>query len=438
MRAKVLLSLVGLVGCGSINPPSNSINWDETDSTIPATGQDDADTDRVPVDLPPILDVGEPGEYPDGQTCSGVAAESFSYIWISNSIEGTVSKIDTVSGAELARYYTGPSEGIDDPSRTSVGFSGDVVVANRLGSMVVIAADQDRCVDRNGNGTIDTSSGATDVLDWGEDECVRWHRPLDTDSDTSHGPRPVGWDTGPGLDPCEPDDDRIWIGWFMQHLNKGVFERRSGVDGELIDHVEVEDWDKTRNNDFGPYGGAIDGEGNFWVLGLFGPLVEIHSETLEVERWEVPAGTSPYGIALDEDGEPWLAGFNGNVLHLDPDTGWDEPLLVGEGRRMRGLQVDQDGLAWIAANEPCGLVMVDTKSKSVVYDDINLPDCIEPVGVSVDIEGNIWLPDFGANAAFKFNPNTFSALRTEGLHGPYTYSDMTGAGLRLVTHRPEG
>jgi streptogramin lyase len=102
------------------------------------------------------------------------------------------------------------------------------------------------------------------------------------------------------------------------------------------------------------------------------------------------------------------------------------------------LQIDQDGHAWIAANEPCGLVMVDTKSKTVVYDDVELADCIEPVGVSLDANGNVWLPDFGANAAYKFDPIDLTSTRTEGLHGPYTYSDMTGAGLRLVVHKPVG
>src|SRR5688572_11796764 len=37
----------------------------------------------------------------------------FSLIWIANSPEGTVSKIDTMTGVELGRYFTGPTNGSD-------------------------------------------------------------------------------------------------------------------------------------------------------------------------------------------------------------------------------------------------------------------------------------------------------------------------------------
>jgi streptogramin lyase len=147
-------------------------------------------------------------------------------------------------------------------------------------------------------------------------------------------------------------------------------------------------------------------------------------------------------MTLDENGHPWLAGYNGQVLHLDLDEGyggdWAEPILVGEGRRLRGLQIDQEGQAWIAANDPCGVVMVDTKTSELVYENIELTDCMEPVGVSIDMDGQVWLPDFGANAAYRLDPDDLTSARTLGLNGPYTYSDMTGAGLRLVVQTPVG
>ena len=43
-------------------------------------------------------------------------AEIFQYIWIANSAEGTVSKIDTRTGDEIGRYRVAPGE--SDPSRT--------------------------------------------------------------------------------------------------------------------------------------------------------------------------------------------------------------------------------------------------------------------------------------------------------------------------------
>src|SRR5688500_9581229 len=45
-------------------------------------------------------------------------------IWVANSGEGTVSKIDTRTMKEIARYYTYPGGGAD-PSRTTVSLVGD-------------------------------------------------------------------------------------------------------------------------------------------------------------------------------------------------------------------------------------------------------------------------------------------------------------------------
>ena len=62
---------------------------------------------------------------------------------------------------QVAAYVTYPG-GYADPSRTTVGLGGDAVVANRASndgnkaSATKIAGDKTTCVDRNGNGKIDT------------------------------------------------------------------------------------------------------------------------------------------------------------------------------------------------------------------------------------------------------------------------------------------
>jgi hypothetical protein len=60
------------------------------------------------------------------------------------------------------------------------------------------------------------------------------------------------------------------------------------------------------------------------------------------------------------------------------------------------------------------------------------------VGVSIDVEGSVWVVDRGANVAFKVQPDSYTVETVEGLVGPYTYSDMTGAGLGLVVNPPQG
>lgn len=55
------------------------------------------------------------------------------------------------------------------------------------------------------------------------------------------------------------------------------------------------------------------------------------------------------------------------------------------------------------------------------------------------MDGAVWVVDRDADRAFKIDPITYAVLmEVAGLSDPYTYSDMTGAGLSLVTYPPEG
>jgi hypothetical protein len=362
----------------------------------------------------------------------------FSVIWISNSTEGTVSKIDTVTATELARYRTGP--GAPDPSRTSVNLLGDVAVANRAGSVTKIAAKEEHCVDADGDGTIRTSQGPDDVLAWGEDECVLWHHDIDFPEGltaNTGGPRGIAWDGGrPGEDPCHPHP-RVWVGWRAQPDTKVIVRRLDGDTGEVDAEVEVTGWQG--NWDHGTYGGAANREGDFWGLGTLGTLIKVDAETIEVERFDIPSAHVLYGIALDAEGTPWLGGWEGHIWRFDPELDqWQDMGAAGGPTRLRGLAVDEEGHAWLAGNAPCALVQYDTLGEELINGNIELPGCSEPVGVSIDVEGSVWVVDRGANVAFKVQPDSYTVETVEGLVGPYTYSDMTGAGLGLVVNPPQG
>ncbi len=130
----------------------------------------------------------------------------FSFIWIANSPEGTVSKIDTETLIEVARYRTGQPGA--DPSRTSVNLKGDVAITNRDGSITKIGAIEDQCKEKNGQPGIQTSTGPNDVLAWGADECVLWNTALMPAS------RPAAWTSGDLIDPDNPcsgfTGEKVW------------------------------------------------------------------------------------------------------------------------------------------------------------------------------------------------------------------------------------
>jgi len=89
--------------------------------------------------------------------------EAFNFIWVAASSRGTIVKIDTETGAILGEYLSSPDFMGRNPSRTTVDANGNVWAGNRneasggQGSIVHIGLlENGQCVDRNGNGTIET------------------------------------------------------------------------------------------------------------------------------------------------------------------------------------------------------------------------------------------------------------------------------------------
>ena len=189
---------------------------------------------------------------------------------------------------------------------------------------------------------------------------------------------------------------------------------------------------------WGPYGGATNKAGDFWVTGwgFNAPGVRIDAATLQVDYHANPGGRWFYGMALDAKGNPWVGGCDGGVYTFDTQANqWQT--VANLGGCLRGLQVDTEGRAFIAYNGGACLVVVDTETKQVINPGVQIPGCSTPVGVSIDVDGYVWVVDQGSGQAFKIDPDTYQvALTVGGLDSPYTYSDMTGAGLNLVINPP--
>lgn len=439
-----LLTLPLLFACADEGRPDADdgigSGLDEIDGTQDGTqdGSENAEAEGgIKLDFGSAGDAGNNvGDCGNGGGGNGEPEYEFSIIWIGNSGEGTVSKIDTVTAVELARYRTGPGDN-PDPSRTSVNLFGDVAVGNRTGSVVKIAADVDRCVDANQDGMITTSQGPADVLPWGSDECVLWFHDVGFNlgiAGSTGGPRGIAWDAGePGPNGC-PQNPKLWVGWRDQPNTSVILRRLDGATGAIDAQVGVDNW--MDNWGHGTYGGATDKDRNFWGLGTLGTLVRVDAVTLAVSRFDNPqVGRVVYGLALDAEGNPWMGGWDGSLWKFDvPTSTWLDRGVVGGSTRMRGLAIDAEGHAWIAGNEPCGLIRYDTLGMTV-NPLIQLPGCVEPVGVSIDAAGFVWVVDRGASTAYKVDPDSETVSATVGgLVMPYTYSDMTGAGLDLVVN----
>ena len=386
------------------------------ESTSPITGT----SDDPKFDLGTMPDVGPGG-------CSGDTGGNqpeFSYIWVANSAEGTISKIDTQTLVEQGRYRVRP-DSAGSPSRTSVNLSGDVAVANRLGGVTKVYADMADCKESNGQPGIQTSTNNISLA-WGEEECVAWHTPFAFTTQ-----RPVAWAPGT-LNPatCKYENEKLWTAGGQNSVGDSLtIHRLNGETGAIEDTIAMPD---VFHGYFGAYGGAVNQAGDFWFItyDLPSTLVRVDAKTLAYEKFTVPQGLCPYGFAVDNKGRPWTGSFCQASARFTPETqAWDQFPVLGYG-----LQQDADGRMWIADYSLPGTRAIDAESLAIL-DTIPL-DSFSVKGISIDFYGYVWVVDMN-QSAFRVDPDDHSVLSYDGLVGPYTYSDMTGWGLSNVAN-PQG
>ena len=393
-------------------------------STVADTSASGSADEGIIFDVGASSDVGVP---PCGGKGKGGQPE-FSYIWVCNSGEGTISKINTTTLVEEGRYQTRPDT-LGSPSRTSVNLSGDVAVANRLGGVTKLYALTDHCVDSNGMAGIQTSTGKTDVLAWGVEECVAWHTPLPYSTN-----RPVAWAPG-DFNPatCTYENQMLWTAGGQNNVIDSLeVVRLNGDDGSIDAMIPMPD---VPIGYFGAYGGAVNQDGDFWfvVYDTFDvpetDLVRVDAVTLDYEKFPVPAEICPYGFTVDSSGRPWIGSFCSQSARFTPGTDtWDLFAALGYG-----IQEDAEGRMWLADYLLPGVREIDSDTLTLGAQ-IMLP-ASSPKGVSIDFEGYVWVVDMGSSA-FKVNPDTMTWEVYNQLNGPYTYSDMTGWGLSNVTFPP--
>jgi hypothetical protein len=387
------------------------------------------------------LDVGPSGGDGPGPSSCGCGNLDWSYLWVANSGEGTVSKINTRTLEEEGRYVTHPS-GSGDPSRTSVSLDGySVVVANRSATGVAkIWAVPELCSDHNGTPGIQTSTGKNDVLPWGEDDCVAWF----TEFPDMTVQRPIAWSphrcgpqgeleveakvwtvTGANGSPGTCGAGGIWV------------HRLNGDTGVIEDTVHIPDSDFScditglGSATIGPYGGAVDREGNFWFHGFTGQgLFRIDYDTLQYEQFS----GGGYGITVDTKDRVWLSSSI-TRFEYGPNTAQNQGVSVNGG-----IAQDHAGRIWAADGD--GVIWVDMETLAVgdrvVIPSVGGGSSTTVKGVSVDVDGFVWAIAQGDTRAYKIDPNTYDLEYYDGLDSPYTYSDMTGGAIFNVSCNPEG
>ena len=416
--------------CPQLSACGNCDAWCQLDEAGPGTSKpfttdntDDEQSQGVVVDA-------------EGAVTIDITLIENQFIWISNTGEGTISKVDTETYEEVARYFTGPDGTGNDPSRTSVNTFGDVYVGNRGGGTVTkisnLGAD---CADNNGDGMVTTSSGPTDVLPWGQDDCILWHQ------DVKDGGliRAVAAQDSTGTNDTGMTRPAVWIGGW-----NGIVWKLDGTTGEILVRTE---------SPVTCYGFALDGLGNLWISGWSNGAIgridtrrctstaDCNVPTQDGEQFDdavkqrIPIQHTPYGITVDFKQRVWVGGAN--TLRYDPAQPVGSRIVsVDPGAFIHGIAADDQGFVW-GAGYASGIVRYDAEDPN---QNLQVPNTqTSAKGMAIDLDGKIWAINRDhadatvVVAGATLDQNTVTPNVAANLVSPYTYSDMTGSQLRFAS-----
>lgn len=347
---------------------------------------------------------------------------SLPLIWVPNSNEGTVSKVDTDTGKELGRYYTGSTTG-GSPSRTTVDLMGNVWFGNRnTGTVVKIGLlENGQCKDKNGNGVIETSRDlnndgnvvGSEILPWGTDECVLY------EITGIPGARGIAVDS----------NNDLWAGAFGANFFKHI----NGETGAVMATVPTA---------HGAYGALIDSKGMLWssewstpYVGKLDPITSVYT------RNYVPQTTNVYGMGIDGNENLFLSGYQAqSISKYDISSGvpvWVWTRTDPDLYLARGVVVTGDGDVWVAASGTNKVVRLS--NDGVIKARITVG--AYPTGVSVDKDGKVWVVNYNDGYIKRIDPATNTVDLQKlllgnsgvGMTHHYGYSDMTGYVSRTIT-----
>jgi len=356
------------------------------------------------------------------------------YLWVPNSGSGTVSKVDSETGSELARYRTGPDRELV-PSPAAVDLNGDCWVGNRsAGTVVKIGLEESgHCVDRNGNGRVDTSRDANgdanitdnEILAWGADECVLFEISLVQNQEGSHTP-------GDAHDSYAANnlqaiavsaENDVWAGV----ADSRVLYRLDGGTGEILETLPLAD------EEVEYLALAIDRNGGLWSsLWPAAEVVRFGPSDGDITSLELSHGS--LGLALSGEDLLYVTGYTASALSR---VDVSEVEVVGTGDawwQSQGAAATSDGDVWVAAP---GSGVVSRFSPDGALE-ATIPLANRPSAVAVDQAGKVWVVGQGFNMIYRLNPETNAVELQKDLLAAYGHDavgDLTGIVARSITTR---
>lgn len=386
-------------------------------------------------------------------------------VWTDNSGAGYVVGIDTLTGKQVTRldsaleFINGKATGAfpvrngqNLPGRITTDANGDVWIVNRCynggqGSLSKFTTTKSHCIDRNGDGQIQTASDLNgdgfvdiDVVDasgqrefYGQnEECILTTIPIGAVNDV---PRSVAVDK----------KGKIWVGTFSgRHIYR--FNPNEPVTLEL-------DIDLSKPGSVfpgNPYSAATGKDYIFFAM-RGGQTLRININTGAIET--APCGGEQYGVVAHPSGQyAWVGGWSGSGYWFADFSSspakcsliQSPGLPVGQ---ITAMTLDYDDNVWMSGYNTAKVYKSHFDKNNTDPDTTKKMGPIEggypagpnPHGLSVDFRNNIWsvtdgapylaaLKQDGAPLAFPGGQTLSITTSTNNIGNPYPYlySDFTG------------
>jgi len=407
------------------------------------------------------------------------------YMWLPDLSNGIVSKFDVRTGKELARYHSvipisckegqrpsdkncseGPHVNVKmnyRPNRTAVDLEGNLWVANdgygagaRLSSVTKISAELKDCVDRNGNGRVETSRLKEDgsIVMEENDECVLLTTPV---CGGSLGANALAISRGK-----EGSAGDVWVGCYDE---QAAYQLDSGNGHIKRGPIPL---------GMRPSGALVDGRQTLWLtnIGAEVSLQGIDTRTGEIlskDLWGQPVPFKPdipgcgtgFGLSVDSQNRIWFAGSQHNHAvacfyhpYAAQESGkWHRCDLNADEAETHslGIAVDVDDnvymptnghltrFRWVEAADTPGMGKCEIHPLKGAENASNWGMGLA-TGIGFDAEGNPW--SIGFNQAARVNLKTGKSdytrratSRRPGEHTPiyHAFSDFTGYQLKNFT-----
>ncbi|MCB9620384.1 MAG: hypothetical protein H6724_13180 [Sandaracinus sp.] len=404
----------------------------------------------------------------DGALTLGVSTSNRNGVWVASMDDGTVSRLDPVSGREVGRYPStrpGPTNGArpayeacnwnnrgNCPSRTAVDQNFDVYVANRAfgnqGTVSKIAGSIEGCVDRNGDGVIQTSrdvngNGVIDRASAVEfpgvnDECLLWTVDV---GGRNAVPRALAVGT------AATGVGDVWVGLFNTEQACRLRPDTGAAIGGCVSIAPVN-----------PYGAVADPAGRIWftsraastrALGHVNPSTGVWTMAANAPSNLVSYGMTVWSNSTLTQTYLYIAQSDNNrIFRYDVNTNsWFVRDLSSLGQYVtpRGVAASETDL-WVAtytngtgwgggcSNRFMRLALPSLNSGSMYS--ATGSSC--HLGIGVGFDNAVWSVAAGTQNAVRLAPDRASYVVTPGLFvSPYTYSDFIGFGLNVFAN-PRG